>query len=560
VPLLRDGKGSTWEGGMRVPAGEARVSSVSVRRDGASSQVTWIVQPRRGQGRQGNFPCVFQVEILDFGEFACVVMARLYDRPMHKPIVAIFIITSLLLASCSSLYDNALQSSEQRVQANDTLTGTAHLGTTLVTSTTLSAFRQPFTTARLGITALWHRPREVAVAITPRALSPATPSPAASPGTDAFETLLDRGKISKPAPGRIEWLVDGKNFFPALDREIASATKSIDLQVFIFDNDDIAVRYADKLMERAADIKVRVMFDKLGSAFAHMSAPETPAPRGFTPPADITAYFRQSGDIRVRRSLNPWLVCDHTKLITFDGKAAFLGGMNIGREYYSEWHDLMLRVEGPVVADLQRGFNRAWRKAGPAGDFSLLRNPAAIRRPAPGPDDIAIRILRTDPARGRYEILKSTMMAIRAAERRIWVQNPYIAHEDIVVAMEHAAARGVDFRLIIPGEGDSMIMQGANLAVARRIILAGGRVYSYPRMTHMKVMVCDDWATAGSANVDTLSMRINRELNIAIRDPATIADLNRRVFTPDFQASRRLTLADVESTLAPIAKLIADQL
>jgi len=479
---------------------------------------------------------------------------------MNKLIAALPITICLLLASCSSLYNNALRSSESPVQANDAVTGTAHLGTALVTSTTLSAIRQPFTTAKLGITALWHRPREVVVGITPGIITPTIPFPAASPGSDAFEQILDHEKISQTAPGRVEWLVDGKNFFPALDREIASAEKSIDLQVFIFDNDDIAVRYADKLMNRAAEIKVRVMFDKLGSAFAHMSAPDTPAPTGFTPPGDITAYFRQSKEIRVRRSLNPWLVCDHTKLITFDQQTAILGGMNIGREYYNEWHDLMVRVEGPVVADLQRGFNRAWRKAGPAGDFSLLASPVAVRRPPTGSSDIAIRILRTDPARGRYEILKSTLMAIRAAERRVWIQNPYIAHEDIVVAIEQAAARGVDVRLIIPGKGDSIIMQGANLAVARRVILAGGKVYSYPRMTHMKVMICDGWATAGSANIDTLSMRINRELNIAVRDPATIADLARKVFTPDSLASKRLTLADVESTLAPIAKLIADQL
>lgn len=470
------------------------------------------------------------------------------------------LIGCLLLASCSALYDNALKSTEARPQSSDLITGTVHLGASFATSTGLSAIRQPVTTAKLGIATLWHRPREVVAGNNPITFNPAIPSPLSRPGSDAFEKKLDHERITKPSSGRIEWLVDGKNFFPALDREIASATTSIDLQVFIFDNDDIAVRYADKLMARSSEINVRVMFDKLGSAFAHMAAPETPSPQGFTPPADITAHLKQNKDIQVRRSLNPWLVCDHTKLITFDKKTAFLGGMNIGREYYNEWHDLMVKVEGPVVAELQREFNRAWKKAGPAGDFSLLFGSTAVSTPPACHNDIAIRILRTDAAKGRHEILKSTLMAIRCAGERIWIQNPYIAHEDIVVALEQAAARGVDVRLIIPGKGDSAIMQGANLAVARRLILVGGKIYNYPKMTHMKVMICDNWATIGSANIDTLSMRINRELNIAFRDPATITELDRKVFLPDFRASKRLTLADTDSALAPFAKIIADQL
>lgn len=465
----------------------------------------------------------------------------------------------VLTTSCGSLTRIAEGSREQRPQANDMVTGAGLLSASLVRSTALSAVRQPITTATLGLAVLWHRPREVVSANMPVSIA-LTPPPAERPGSAEFETLLDEQGIPDAQPGKLTWLVDGKRFFPELDREMDRARRSIDLQVYIFDNDDIAVRYADRLKKRAADVDVRVMYDSMGSTFAHTSAPETPAPKGFVPPVWITGYLQQDSKVRVRRTLNPWLVSDHSKLVVIDRRIAYIGGMNIGREYYSEWHDLMIRIDGPIVASLQRDFNRTWRKAGPGGDLALFRKPASIRKLPPVPGEIPLRLLRTDPAEGRYEILKSTVLAIRAARKRIWIENPYVAHDDITLALEDAARRGVDVRVILPARGDSTIMDVGNIAVARRLIQAGGTVYNYPRMTHMKVMICDDWATVGSANLDTLSMRINREMNLAFRHTGTVNHLINSVFLPDFRASRRRRLSETESPIAPIAEAIADQL
>ncbi len=465
----------------------------------------------------------------------------------------------LLFASCGSLSSNAINSREQRPQANDPITGAGLLGFDFVRGTALSAIRQPITTTTLGLAVMWHRPREVFSGNIPVSTI-VTPAPTEKPGSAEFEDLLDRNNIPNAQPGKLTWLVDGRKFFPELDREIAAARQSIDLQVYIFDNDDIAVRYADKLRLRAEDVEVRVMYDSLGSTFAHTSAPEKPAPRGFVPPAEITSYLQQGSDVRVRRTLNPWLVSDHSKLIVIDKRRAYMGGMNIGREYFSEWHDLMIRIEGPIVSSLQRDFNRTWRKNGPGGDLALFRKPASTRRVPPVSGEIPLRILRTDPAEGRYEILKSTILAIRAAKKRIWLENPYVAHDDITLALEDAARRGIDVRMILPAKGDSAIMDIGNIAVARRLIQSGGKVYNYPRMTHMKVMICDDWATVGSANLDTLSMRINREINLSFNDPGQVRQLLDTVFYPDFRLSKRRRLTDTESPIAPIAEAIADQL
>ena len=283
-------------------------------------------------------------------------------------------------------------------------------------------------------------------------------------------------------------------------------------------------------------------------------------PRGFVPPPNMGDYLRANSNVSVRRLLNPWLASDHTKLVVFDDQVAILGGMNIGREYYSEWHDLMVRVEGPVVRSMSQEFGRAWKKAGPLGDLAVLTKHRSFHQRVPSGKGIPLRVLRTDPAEGRYEILDATLLAVRGARKRIWIENPYLAHDDILAAVEAAARRGVDVRVIIPRRADSTLMQAGNLASARGLILAGAQVFMYPKMTHLKVMICDDWASVGSANFDTLSMRINRELNLAFANRAAIKELEQKVFLPDFRSSRRISSRDTIGIGNSVAETLADQL
>ncbi len=471
--------------------------------------------------------------------------------------LSLFIFPGFLLTlSCGTAFENARSSTEQKSGAG---TGTVNLAMSLVRGTALSAIRQPLNTAAVGAAVIWQRPRELITGNLPfrpklmRDLG-------MTPGTPGFEAELDAAGMPAAEMGKITWLVDGKSFFPEFERQIAGARQSIDVQVYIFDNDDIGVRLADKLKARSREIPVRVLFDDLGSALAWKSAPKIPAPAGFTPPDTMGPYLRESSQMGVRRMPNPFLVADHTKLHVFDSRVALLGCMNIGREYFSEWHDLMFRVEGPVVATLQEDFNRTWRKTHPAGIFSFARREP---RPVPPPSvagQAAVRVLRTDVGAARLEIRKAMLLAIGAAQKRIWFQNPYVSNDDITEALEAAAKRGVDVRMIIPEKSDSTVMDIANKAFGEKLIKAGGHVFGYPRMTHMKVMICDEWATVGSANLDTLSMRINRELNLSFNDPKHVKALVEKVFTPDFRVSTRRTLADPVSPSAPLVDVVADQL
>jgi cardiolipin synthase A/B len=471
------------------------------------------------------------------------------------------ILVRALLGCCSALLVccTGVSTDARRVQSIDGVRGSGNLATTAFRATVVSAIRQPVTTVKLGLAILWLRPREIITGNSPANQAPQPPL-REIPGTDAFEKLLDRKHFPAAESGTIRLFVDGSRFFPELDRSIAAARHSIDCQIFIFDNDDIGVKYADLLKHRSAEVKVHVLFDDFGSYGSYSAAPKTLGPHGFVPPSDMHVYLRDHSHVRARRTLNPWLVADHTKLLVFDQSTAFIGGMNIGREYYSEWHDMMIRVDGPVVRTLSREFSRAWRKAGPMGDLALLRKPEILRHPHSVTDGIALRVLRTDPAEGRQEILDAMLLAIRGARKRVWIENPYFANDDITKAVEAAARRGVDVRVIIPTAGYSPIMDASNLATAHGIILAGGKIFRYQKMTHLKAMICDDWAIVGSANLDTLSMRINRELNLAFSHRPSVMELEKAVFQSDFRRSRRIRLAETTGLVNGIAEIIADQL
>lgn len=463
-------------------------------------------------------------------------------------------ISCLLLISCAGISSNARQ-----IQAIDGLTSSRNLASVAIRATVISAIRQPITTTKLGFAVFWNRPKEIIAGNVPGNMLPRLSSGHA-PGTHAFERMLDEHHFPASEAGTIRWFVDGPQFFPELDRQMAAARHSIDCQVFIFDNDDIGVRYADLMKQRSAQLRVRVLFDDLGSYASYSTAPKTLGPHGFIPPTDMHAHLGKHSSVKVRRTLNPWLVADHTKLFVFDDRFAFLGGMNIGREYYSEWHDLMIRVEGPVVRSLSDEFVQAWRKAGPFGDFARRRKPANLRDHPIAANHIPLRILRTDPADGRYEILEAMLLAIHGSRKRVWIETPYLANDTIVQAILAAARRGVDVRIIIPSNGDSPLMAANNLASARQIMLAGGKVFHYHKMTHVKAMICDDWATVGSANLDTLSMCINRELNLSFFHSPSVMELEQAVFLPDFRRSKRIRMADTKGLVNGIAETIADQL
>ncbi len=373
----------------------------------------------------------------------------------------------------------------------------------------------------------------------------------------SWEQLLDKITHTKQARGTIEFLVDGEEYFSRLAQAIDDADESIDIRTYIFDNDDFATSVANHLKKRSEDVRVRVMMDGLGTLQALQLDPET-IPRDHRPPLSIAMYLEHGSSVRVRTISNPWFTGDHTKTTIIDRKIAFVGGMNIGREYRYDWHDLMFEVRGPVVDQLQHESDKAWARAGIFGDLANVL--AFIKGKGENAEDLGypVRVLQT--RNFDSDIYKAQIAAIQSAQSYILIENAYFADDRILYELARARRRGVDVRIILPSSGNHGPVNASNRVAINQMLEHGIRVYRYPGMSHVKAAIFDGWVCVGSANFDKMSLQVNKELNLATSDQTVAKQLMERVFIPDLMISEEV-LEPVEVTLtARLAEIVVDEL
>jgi len=417
------------------------------------------------------------------------------------------------------------------------------LNSLLIRSLLVTAVKNPGTLLARGF---WQLRTSGAAAIATGPDSSDTPPPPLSTnsGMDlaAWEKDLDHIVSARRYKGKLDLYIDGGQFFPALIESVESATRSVDAQVFIFDKDEYAVKIADLLKKRSAQVRVRVLMDDAGSLFAADWEQPPPSTAGFQRPSDIQSYLTSGSKVHVRASANPWLTVDHRKLFVIDDRQAFLGGMNIGRQYRYQWHDMMVGLTGPVVSRLEKDYREAWAHAGILGDFAYawisLFPPPASRKNAIT-NGIDIRPLRT--ATFNTGIYHAQLEAINRAQSYIYIENAYFDDSSILRALIQARRRGVDVRVIFPADNDSGLMQTTDQIAGNELLKNGARVYVFPGMTHVKAAIYDGWACVGSANFNKMSLRVGQELDVAFSDPATVARLKKNLFDTDFHRSRELT-------------------
>jgi cardiolipin synthase len=228
---------------------------------------------------------------------------------------------------------------------------------------------------------------------------------------------------------------------------------------------------------------------------------------------------------------------DHRKILVVDGQRAMTGGMNVADEYRHTWHDVMVGVAGPVVADLQRQFLDSWKEVGgtPIADEATLF-PSAGRTPA---GDTEMRVLTTQP---QESIRQALFAAIDAAQDHINLEVPYFTDDALVDHLTTAARRGVDVQVIVPAASNHGIVDTASRHHYQPLLDAGVHVHLYEgRMTHTKAASVDGvWGTLGSCNGDNLSLRVNRELNVTFADTAVVGRLDKDLFAADMASSRPL--------------------
>ena len=359
----------------------------------------------------------------------------------------------------------------------------------------------------------------------------------------AWQKTLSRIASAPLSSATLKLRLGGDEFFPDFIQAVQDARHSVDVQLYIFDNDDYAAGLADLFRKRSREgIQVRILVDEAASLAAAANPPDSPMPADYVPPDNMPDYLEHGSKVEVRRMPMSGLTASHTKIISIDGQTAWLGGMNIGQEYRYDWHDLMIEVRGPLVAWISQDFNKAWARHGWAGDLALARHLLNPTSRAPGdapPGAVPVQPLYTSA--WHHEIVQAQLAALRRCQRSVWLENAYLSDDAFITELVRARHRGVDVRIIMPAANDNGVMAANNRALIPILRRHGIRVFLLPGMSHVKAALYDGWACLGSANFDRLSLRVNNEFSIGCSDPALIRDLRHRLFTPDFQRSQEIT-------------------
>lgn len=357
---------------------------------------------------------------------------------------------------------------------------------------------------------------------------------AACPVVPELRYLTLRLDSAGPTAGnRVDLFREGPEVFDAIAAAVEQATDHVHVIYYIWEDDALGARMRDALAAAARrGIPVRLLLDDVG-CYA-------------TPHAFFQPLVEAGG--KVERFLPVSLLTrrlhlnhrNHRKVVVVDGRVGFTGGMNVGEEYLGgkkPWRDAHVRVEGPAVVRLQEIFCQDWYhqteedlaqprffpELEPAGD-------EWVQFVASGPDDD-----------GWYAIATLLFAAVSLARKRVWLETPYFAPDSaMLMALQTAALRGVDVRLLLSSKLDHQPVVYAARSYYNELLLAGVKIYELPIMLHTKMVTIDgQFSTVGSANFDRRSFKLNFEANAFFYGPA-MADQLERSFVATLRDAREI--------------------
>ena len=340
--------------------------------------------------------------------------------------------------------------------------------------------------------------------------------------------MLDEAGEGRAArASRVTVIEDGDECHAALLAAIAAARHHVHVEYYIWEPGHCGSELCAALARKAAaGVEVRVLVDHLGS---------NRLPRNYW--ADLeraggqVAVFNELRITRFRPQLLNFRT--HRKQVVCDGRVGLTGGMNVSDRHSRRhsgadaWRDTHLRIEGEPVRKLQRIFFEDWMFARPRFRAAAVDNERYFPALHSGAGAWT-QVISSGPDEDNDAIHRFYFGAINAGTRRIWMTTPYfIPDEAILTALLTAALRGVDVRLLVPKKGDSRLVTAASRSYFDDLVNGGVRVYEYgPPMLHAKtLLVDDDIAVAGTANVDNRSFRLNFELIAVAYDTALAGTL-----------------------------------
>lgn len=359
------------------------------------------------------------------------------------------------------------------------------------------------------------------------------------PEDDAFERAARLlGGLPFTRGNHLQLLIDGEETFERIFRAIGEARHYLCVNFFIVQNDQLGTRFQQALIERArAGVKVYFLFDEIGS---HK------LPRGYLKELKAAGVECYSFGINrfwwSRLQLN---FRNHRKIVVSDGKVALLGGLNVGDEYlgrnqrFGAWRDTHLEMRGPVVQAVQLVFLEDWF-------WASNRVPQLHWDTQPEAADQVAAVIPTGPADPADSWQLIVAEAANSSRRRLWITSPYfVPDEGVLTALQTAAIRGVDVRILIPERADHLLVWLSAFSYYEQSITYGVKLFRYHRgFLHQKVMLIDErLAAVGTANLDNRSFRLNFEITAFATDPVFVASV-AHMLANDFLQAREATLED----------------
>ena len=336
---------------------------------------------------------------------------------------------------------------------------------------------------------------------------------------------------------------DGKEFFDALLKSLSKAKKSINIEFYIFKNDDIGTKILDILEEKAKNgVEVRLLYDSVGSRLLNRNVLKKLRAVG-----GKTGEFFPSWLKFININMN---FRNHRKIVVIDNKVGFVGGFNVGDEYlgkdknFGYWRDTHIKFKGSEVKDLNLRFLADWRYA--TKEEVDLSQVLEVSDENIGEPNTGMQIVSSGPnLSDRYEIKLAYLKMIQRAKKYLYIQSPYlIIDKTISDSLKLASTSGVDVRIMIPGKGDHPFVYWANLVYAGELLDYGVKIYHYDKnaFLHAKTIVIDDEiCSIGTANMDTRSFELNFEVNAFIYSE-TISKQQKGEFEKDIFKCEELTL------------------
>jgi cardiolipin synthase len=367
---------------------------------------------------------------------------------------------------------------------------------------------------------------------------------AAAPRVERAQLAL---AFDRSAASSVRLHVEGRNFYPPLLADIAAASSSVHINQFGFRPGLVGDRFADALVAKAAEgVPVRLIVDRQGSD------PERGSLELYNRLTEAGVVVCVNRATQPRAARGPlghggetaWNLgglghIDHRKVVVVDGRIGWVGGAGIEDHFENgAFHDLFVRVEGPVVAQLQLVFVTSLRWLG--GELPTSDVPELFPTLDRGLDPVPAVVLHNAP--GRYRpITDAIAELIDGAQDTLDVVNPYVTDRGMIGRIVRAAQRGARVRLFVPANPNNWACGAAEEFHHRRLLAAGVQILGYPKMLHAKAFVADGrHVLVGTCNLEAWSLKRFFEIDIGFDSTDLATQFEERFLAPAEEVSSDL--------------------